>query len=58
MHDGAGTAYLNNYGLVYNISTLGTFDASFSTGTVTLLFTPSYTPTSMTVKVVRTGITT
>ena len=58
MHDGVSTAYLNNYGLVYNVNTLGTFDASFSGGIVTLLFTPSYTPTSMTVKVARTGITT
>ena len=57
MHDAFNTAYLNNYGLVFNTTELGTFDASFAGGLISLLFTPNYVPTTMTIKVVKTNIT-
>lgn len=55
-HDGT-LVYLTPYAVSSNTGELGTFDAQISGGIVTLLFTPSYTPTSMIIKVVRTGIT-
>jgi hypothetical protein len=50
-----GNVYLNEYGIVTSGSTLGTFDASIVSGSVTLQFTPS-AATAMTIKVVRTAI--
>jgi len=55
-HDGT-YVYLTPYAVSSNTGELGTFDAQISGGTVTLLFTPNYTPSSMIIKVVRTGIT-
>ena len=55
-HDGT-YVYLTPYAVSSNTGELGTFDAQISGGIVTLLFTPNYTPTSMIIKVVRTGIT-
>jgi hypothetical protein len=55
-HDGT-LVYLTPYAVSSNTGELGTFDAQISGGTVTLLFTPNYTPSSMIIKVVRTGIT-
>jgi hypothetical protein len=52
-----GNVYLNEYGIVTNNGTLGTFDAAIVGGLLTLQFAPDPTPTSMTIKVVRTGIT-
>lgn len=53
----AGSVYLNEYGIVTNNGTLGTFDASIVTGNLTLQFTPTGA-SSMTIKTVRTSITT
>ena len=55
-HDGT-LVYLTPYAVSSNTGELGTFDAQISGGIVTLLFTPNYTPSSMIIKVVRTGIT-
>jgi len=51
-----GNVYLNEYGIVTNAGTLGTFDAAIVGTDLTLQFTPT-APSSMTIKVVRTGIT-
>jgi hypothetical protein len=51
-----GVAYLSEYGLVGNTATFGTFDAAIVANNLTLQFTPT-APTSMTIKVVRTAIT-
>lgn len=54
-HDGTNV-YVDEYGIMFNNGELGVFDAQLATGNVTLKFTPT-APTSMTVKVVRIGIT-
>ena len=54
-HNGT-TAYINEYGIVTSGSTLGTFDAITTSSNIVLQFTPT-TATSMTIKVVRFGIT-
>ena len=55
-HDGA-SVYMNEYAIATNTGELGTFDATFGGGYVTLTFTPNYTPGYMTIKVNRTAIT-
>jgi len=55
-HDGLSSAYISEYGIASNTGDLGTFDAALSGGTVTLTFTPNYTPTALTVRVNRTTI--
>ena len=55
LHVGS-VAYLSEYGLVGNTATFGTFDANIVGNSLTLQFTPNYTPSSMTIKVVRTVI--
>jgi hypothetical protein len=60
VHDrnGASTlVYVNTYGVVANAGDLGTFLGSYSAGTIRLQFTPSYTPTSMSIKLTRTAVT-
>ena len=54
-HD-ATNAYINEYGIAYNNSELGTFDANLSGGTLTMTFTPAGA-TAMTIKVVRMTLT-
>jgi hypothetical protein len=49
--------YMSEYGITTNTGELGTFDATINGGLITLNFTPNYTPSSMTIKVVRTTIT-
>lgn len=51
------TVYKNEYGIAYNTTELGSFDATLVGGTITLTFTPNYTPTSMVIKATRTAIT-
>ena len=53
VHDGT-TVYLTQYGEVFTGSSLGTFDASITTGTLNLLFTPTNAIT--TVKLIRRSI--
>lgn len=55
-HDNT-TVYKNEYGISTNQGELGTFDATLAAGTITLTFTPNYTPTAMTIKANRTAIT-
>jgi hypothetical protein len=57
MHDGTNNIYLTEFGVVTNSGTLGTFDAAFTGTNVVLKFTPTATPTAMTIKVRRTAIT-
>ena len=49
--------YMTEYGIATTNGELGTFDAVIGGGSVTLNFTPNYTPSAMTIKVVRTAIT-
>ena len=49
--------YKNEYGISTNLGELGTFDANLTAGTVTLTFTPNYTPSSMKIKATRTALT-
>lgn len=55
-HNGA-TVYKTEYAVVYNNTELGSFDADVSGGLARLLFTASPTPTALTVKMVRIGLT-
>jgi hypothetical protein len=55
-HDGTNV-YMTEYAAMNNTGSLGDFDATIGGGTVTLNFTANYSPTSMTIKVVRTAIT-
>ena len=51
VHDGT-TVYMSQYGEIFTGSSLGTFDASISTGTLSLTFTPA-TATATTVKLIK-----
>jgi hypothetical protein len=53
LHDGT-TPYVAQYGEIFTGSSLGSFDASITTGNLSLLFTP--TNASTTVKLMRTNI--
>ena len=55
-HDGTN-AYLTEYAIMTSTGELGAFDANYAGGTMTVNFTPNYTPTAMTIKLVRTAIT-
>ena len=55
-HDGTN-AYLTEYAVMTSQGELGTFDANYAGNTMTVNFTPNYTPTAMTIKLVRTAIT-
>ena len=54
IHDGT-TAYITEYGTLFDNASLGTFDATISGGNIVLQMTPG-SATSMTVKVVSTAI--
>ena len=54
-HDGT-TVFKNEYGISSNTGELGTFDATIAGGTITLTFTPNYTPAGMIIKANRTAI--
>ena len=55
-HDGTNV-YLTEYGISTSQGELGTFDANLGGGTITVTFQANYTPTNMTIKLVRTAIT-
>lgn len=60
-HDNNGVstqAYIVQYGIATNTGELGTWDANYNSGNIVLEFTPNYIPGALTVKTVRTGITT
>lgn len=54
IHDGT-TAYISEYGTIFDNAVLGTFDATLSGGNILLQMTPG-SATSMTVKVVATAV--
>lgn len=54
-HDGTD-AYIVRYAIGYSQEEMGDWDATLSGGTVTLQFTPTYNPTALTVKTLRTVI--
>lgn len=56
-HDNT-VVYKMEYGISSNTGELGTFDASLAAGTITLTFTPNYTPAAMIIKANRTSIAT
>lgn len=59
-HDNNGVStqpYIIQYGIGTNTGELGSWDVVYNSGTITLQFTPNYTPGALTVKVVRTSIT-
>ena len=58
-HDNGATplVYLVSYGISSNNGELGTWDAVYSAGNISLQFTPNTSPGTMTVKTVRTSIT-
>ena len=56
-HDNT-TVYIMEYGISSNTGELGTFDASLAAGTITLTFTPNYTPGAMVIKANRAAIQT
>ena len=49
--------YMSEYAIASNQGELGTFDASLLAGIITLSFQANYTPTNMTIKMVRQAIT-
>lgn len=55
-HDGTN-AYIVRYAVGTNNGELGDWDASYAFQTVTLQFTPNYTPTALSVKTYRTAVT-
>ena len=54
IHDGT-TAYMTEYGTLFDNAVLGTFDATISSGNLLLQFTPG-SNTSTTVKVISSAI--
>lgn len=50
-----GTIFINEYAIVNNQGSLGSFDASINSNLISLFFNPS-TATNMTIKLVKTGI--
>jgi len=60
-HDNNGLItipYIIQYGLGYNTTELGTWNAVYSGGNILLQFTPSYTPTNMVVNAQRIALST
>ena len=60
-YDGSAAAsgvYISQYGIITNTGELGTFDVDYSLGDIQVLFTPNYTPVSMSVRAVRFAIIT
>jgi hypothetical protein len=55
-HDGTNV-YFTEYAIATSQGELGEFDATLAANTITLKFTANYSPTSMTIKMVRTAIT-
>jgi len=50
------TVYKDEYGIATSNGELGAFDATLVGGTITLTFTPNYTPAAMVIKASRTAI--
>jgi hypothetical protein len=50
--------YISQYGLITNTGELGTFDVTYGGGTLSVVFTPNYTPVSMSLRAIRLAIIT
>ena len=60
-YDGSGLSngsYISQYGIITNTGELGTFDVSYNTGDIQVVFTPNYTPVSMNIRALRMAIVT
>ena len=60
-YDGSSAAlgtYISQYGLITNTGELGTFDVTYGGGTLSVVFTPNYTPVSMSLRAIRLAIIT
>ncbi len=60
-YDGAGSTsgvYISQYGIITNTGELGTFDVSYNAGDINVIFTPNYTPVSMSIRAIRMAIMT
>jgi hypothetical protein len=55
---GAPGTYISQYGLITNTGELGAFDVTYSGGTLSVVFTPNYTPVSMSLRAIRLAIIT
>jgi hypothetical protein len=50
--------YISQYGIITNTGELGTFDVTYNTGNINVIFTPNYTPVSMNLRALRMAIVT
>lgn len=50
--------YISQYGIITNTGELGTFDVTYSLGDINVVFTPNYTPVSMSIRAIRMAIIT
>ena len=50
--------YISQYGIITNTGELGTFDVTYNLGDINVIFTPNYTPVSMSIRAVRFAIIT
>lgn len=60
-YDGAGSTsgvYISQYGIITNTGELGTFDVTYNAGNINVIFTPNYTPVSMSIRALRMAIVT
>jgi hypothetical protein len=60
-YDGSGASsgvYISQYGIITNTGELGSFDVSYNAGDIQIVFTPNYTPVSMSIRAVRFAIVT
>jgi hypothetical protein len=60
-YDGSGDTegvYISQYGIITNTGELGTFDVSYTGGTIFIVFTPNYTPVNMSIRTMRMAIIT
>ena len=60
-YDGSAASsgvYISQYGIITNTGELGSFDVDYSLGDIQILFTPNYTPVSMSVRAMRFAIIT
>ena len=60
-YDGAGSTdgvYISQYGIITNTGELGSFDVTYNAGNINVIFTPNYTPVSMSIRALRMAIMT
>ncbi len=60
-YDGSASdagVYISQYGIITNLGELGTFDVDYNLGDINIIFTPNYTPVSMSIRAIRMAIIT